>query len=58
MKYNKFVTTRVTAYEPRGRGFDSCQARLIINGLERKSSDPFFFFDSHGIRRVDINLTA
>src|SRR4051794_1603385 len=34
---------RVLGYEPRGRGFESCQPHQQINGLREQSRDPLTF---------------
>ena len=34
---------RVLGYEPRGRGFDSCQPHQIEQGFASKDANPFSF---------------
>lgn len=35
---------RVLGYEPRGRGFDSCQPHQYYEGLQEKSCNPFLVY--------------
>ena len=43
---------RVLGYEPRGRGFNSCQPHHLIQGLVEKLG-PFFFFGVFYIFHTD-----
>ena len=38
---------RVLGYEPRGRGFDSCQPHQKTKGLQEKSCNPFLVYTQH-----------